>query len=306
MKNADAAMYEVKASGRNGYRFFAPGMNETTSERLRTESGLRQAVDKRELVLYYQPKVHLQTGKLQGIEALVRWQRPDGKLVQPADFIPVAEDTGLITPIGEWVFRKALAQVRVWLDNGLPAPRVAVNISPRQFRQFDLAGLIADALNRAKLGGEYLEVEITESVLMEDTQASASALQRLKNLGVSIAIDDFGTGHSSLHYLKRFPIDTLKIDRSFVTDIPRDHDDATITKAIIGLAHNLRLTVIAEGVETREQVNFLRENGCDEAQGFLFSVPLNTMQLTAYLQRERNRAASPQFKLVDKGNQLAN
>lgn len=301
MKNADAAMYEVKGAGRNGYKFFTPSMSERSGELRRMESALRLAIEQSEFVLHYQPRVSLQTGRLQGVEALVRWQRPDTTLIPPAEFIPVAEETGLIVALGEWVVHKALEQVRDWLDSGLPATRVSVNISAQQFRKRDLAAMIAEALKQAGLGGEYLEVEITESLLMEDTAASVATLQRLKDLGVSIAIDDFGTGHSSLHYLKRFPIDTLKIDRSFIGNLPNDHDDSTITTAIIGLAHNLGLTVVAEGVETREQVNFLRERQCDEAQGFLFSAALNTAQLTAYLQRERDRPAPPQLSLI-KGN----
>ncbi|MCG3203245.1 MAG: Chemotaxis response regulator protein-glutamate methylesterase [Gammaproteobacteria bacterium] len=301
MKNADAAMYEVKGAGRNGYKFFTPGMSERSGELRRMEGALRLAIEQSEFILHYQPRVSLQTSRLQGVEALVRWQRPDTTLIPPAEFIPVAEETGLIIALGEWVVHKALEQVRQWLDSGLPATRVAVNISAQQFRKRNLAAMIADALKEARLGGEYLEIEITESLLMEDTAASVATLQRLKDFGVSIAIDDFGTGHSSLHYLKRFPIDTLKIDRSFIGNLPNDHDDCTITTAIIGLAHNLGLTVVAEGVETREQVNFLRERQCDEAQGFLFSAALNTSQLTAYLQRERDRPAAPQLSLI-KGN----
>jgi diguanylate cyclase (GGDEF)-like protein len=298
MKNADAAMYEVKGAGRNGYKFFTPSMHERSGELRRMESALRLAIEQDEFVLHYQPRVSLQTGRLQGVEALVRWQRPDTTLIPPSEFIPVAEETGLIISLGEWVMQKALAQVRQWLDSGLPATRVAVNISAQQFRKADLASMIAGALKQAGLGGEYLEVEITESLLMEDTAASVTTLQRLKDLGVSIAIDDFGTGHSSLHYLKRFPIDTLKIDRSFIGNLPNDYDDSTITTAIIGLAHNLGLTVVAEGVETREQVSFLREKHCDEAQGFLFSAALSTTQLTAYLQRERGRPGVPHLSLI--------
>ncbi|MCC6715065.1 MAG: EAL domain-containing protein [Gammaproteobacteria bacterium] len=302
LKNADAAMYQVKANGRNGYQFFTAGMNERAVERIRIESGLRQAIERGEFLLHYQPKVSLQSGRLQGVEALVRWLRPDAGIVSPGQFIPVAEDSGLIIPIGEWVLRKALAQARVWLDSGLPVPRLAVNICARQFRQCDVATMVADALRQSGLDGSCLEVEITESVLMEDTDATVATLQRLKELGVSIAIDDFGTGYSSLNYLKRFPIDTLKIDRSFVSDIPYDQDDAVITRAIIGLAHNLRRTVIAEGVETHEQVRFLRENRCDEAQGYLFSAPISTMHMTGYLERERGRlAAGPVLTVIDGG-----
>jgi diguanylate cyclase (GGDEF)-like protein len=305
LKNADAAMYQAKAKGRNGFQFFTAGMNERSVERLKIEVGLRQAIENEELLLHYQPKVNLQTGRIQAMEALVRWQRPATGLVPPMDFIPIAEDTGLIIPIGEWVMRKALAQTRIWLDNGLPVARVAINMSARQFRQSDLAAFISEALRESGLNGEHLEIELTESALMEDMSASVAVLQHLKKLGVRVAIDDFGTGYSSLNYLKRFPIDTLKIDRSFVSDIPNDQDDATITTAIIGLAHNLRLNVIAEGVETPEQVEFLRANRCDEAQGFLFSRPLTVMQMTACLQRERSRSMPLQLSVIDGGQQIA-
>ncbi|MCG3202833.1 MAG: Chemotaxis response regulator protein-glutamate methylesterase [Gammaproteobacteria bacterium] len=289
IRNADTAMYRVKAGGRNGFKFFTPAMNELTGERLRMQAALRQAIDRNELVLHYQPKVSLHSGRLRGVEALLRWQRAGGRLLAPAEFIPLAEDTGLILPIGEWVLKAALGQIRRWSGLGLPGTRVSVNISPRQFRQCDLAAVVASALSQTELAGGHLEVEITEGVLMDDTEASVATLKRLKDLGVGIAIDDFGTGYSSLHYLKRFPIDTLKIDHSFVSDIPHDHDDATITQAIIGLARNLRLNVIAEGVETKEQLAFLRANHCDAGQGYLFSAPLDTAQMTGYLRRERVR-----------------
>lgn len=309
LKNADAAMYQVKANGRNGFQFFTAGMNELAVQRIRIEAGLRQALERSEFVLHYQPKVNLQSERLQGVEALVRWQTQDAGMISPGEFIPIAEDTGLIIPIGEWVLRAGLLQMRSWLGSGLPVQRLAVNICSRQFRQSDVVAMVAAALSESGLGGEHLEVEITESVLMEDTEATINTLNGLKALGVRISVDDFGTGYSSLNYLKRFPIDTLKIDRSFVSDIPNDPDDAIITTAIIGLAHNLRRSVIAEGVETREQLHFLRENKCDEAQGFLFSKPLNVMQMTAYLERERTRGSvpisAPQLSLIEGGNQRA-
>jgi diguanylate cyclase (GGDEF)-like protein len=309
LKNADAAMYQVKANGRNGFQFFTAGMNELAVKRIRIEAGLRQALERGEFVLHYQPKVNLQSERLQGVEALVRWQTTDAGMISPGDFIPIAEDTGLIIPIGEWVLRAGLMQMRSWLRSGLPVQRLAVNICARQFRQSDVVAMVAAALQESGLDGEHLEVEITESVLMEDTEATVNTLNGLKALGVRISVDDFGTGYSSLNYLKRFPIDTLKIDRSFVSDIPNDPDDAVITTAIIGLAHNLRRSVIAEGVETREQLNFLRENQCDEAQGYLFSKPLNVMQMTAYLERERARGgvpiSAPQLSVIEGGNQRA-
>lgn len=307
LKNADAAMYQVKANGRNGVQFFTAGMNERAAERLKIEAGLRQALERGEFVLHFQPKVSLQSERLQGIEALIRWQRPELGIVSPGEFIPVAEDTGLIIPIGEWVLRAGLMQMRAWLQSGLPVPRLAINICARQFHQADVVTMVGAALHDSGIDGRFLEVEITESVLMEDTDATVNTLKGLKALGVRISVDDFGTGYSSLNYLKRFPIDTLKIDRSFVSDIPNDLDDAVITTAIIGLAHNLRRSVVAEGVETREQLSFLRENRCDEAQGYLFSKPLNVMQMTAYLERERSRsmapATIPHLSIVDGGNQ---
>jgi diguanylate cyclase (GGDEF)-like protein len=289
-RNADTAMYKVKAAGRNGYMFFAPSMNAMTAERLKMQGALRHAVERNEFRLHYQPIVDLHTGKVKSAEALLRWQRSEQSLLPPSDFIPLAEDTGLIVPIGQWVLNEALQQLKAWIDQRLPVQRVSVNLSPRQFRQGDLDTVIAAALNNAGLGGEHLEIEITEGILMDDIDESVAMLGRIKTLGVRVAIDDFGTGYSSLHYLKRFPIDTLKIDRSFVSDSTHDPDDATIATAIIGLARNLRMNVIAEGVETGEQLQFLRDNQCNDAQGHLFSVPLEPAKFVEYLRRDTGRA----------------
>jgi diguanylate cyclase (GGDEF)-like protein len=283
LKNADAAMYQAKSQGRNNFQFYTADLNRRSVARLKLESGLRQAIDRSEFVLYYQPKIDIKTGTLTGVEAMVRWNKPDTGLVPPVEFIPIAEETGLIIPVGEWVLREALMQIGRWQEEGLPQMRIAVNLSARQFRQNDLVKTITDSLDELGVGGEFLEVEITESLLMDDTALSTMALYKLKDRGVRVSVDDFGTGYSSLSYLKRFPIDALKIDRSFVRDITTDPDDATITNAIIGLAHNLRRRVIAEGVETQAQLAFLQKHGCDEAQGFLFSPPVAATELARLL-----------------------
>ncbi|MGQ0658895.1 MAG: EAL domain-containing protein [Chromatiales bacterium] len=286
MNNADAAMYRAKSLGRNSYQFFTADMNARSMERLTLEAGLRQALDRSEFLLHFQPRIDIQSLRLTGMEALLRWRRTELGPVAPGDFIPIAEETGLIIPIGEWVLREALTQSRRWLDRGLSPVRIAVNLSARQFHQRDVVEMVRDALQATGMSGEHLEVEITESVLMDDTAATVATLKRLKALGVRIAADDFGTGYCSLSYLKRFPIDALKIDRSFVSDITHDSDDAAIITAIIRLAHNLHYRVIAEGVETEAQLRFLREQRCDEAQGFLFSPPVDDERIVRYLQQK--------------------
>jgi len=305
LKNADAAMYQAKNLGRNNFQFYTADMNRRSVARLKMESGLRQAIDRSELVLYYQPKIDITTGIITGMEALVRWNKPDTGLVPPVEFIPIAEETGLIIPVGEWVLREALMQIRRWHDEGAPTMRVAVNLSARQFRQNDLVKTITENLDELGVGGEFLEVEITESLLMDDTALSTMALYKLKDRGVRVSVDDFGTGYSSLSYLKRFPIDALKIDRSFVRDITTDPDDATITNAIIGLAHNLRRRVIAEGVETPAQLAFLQKHGCDEAQGFLFSPPVAAAELARLIKTPKGIAAIVRFDGKKGGSRLA-
>lgn len=283
LKNADTALYRAKEQGRNNYQLYAPAMNSSALERLYLESSMRKALERGEFALHYQPQVNLNTGKIVGMEALVRWQHPEFGLILPAEFIPIAEETGLILPIGEWVLNTACKRGRAWQDAGYQDIRVAVNLSARQFQQRDLIGVVKQALDESGLDPNYLELEITESAIMKDADAAVSILHKLKEIGIKVAIDDFGTGYSSLSYLKRFPIDILKIDQSFVRDITIDPDDAAIAKAIITLAHSLGLTALAEGVENVEQVEFLRSLKCDGVQGYLFSCPVPAEEATELL-----------------------
>ncbi|HEY3378959.1 MAG TPA: EAL domain-containing protein [Armatimonadota bacterium] len=274
MKNADTALYRAKDKGRNNYQLYTPAMNARAVERLEMETDLRRAVEREEFLLHYQARVSLATETVQSLEALIRWQHPERGLTPPADFIALAEETGLIVPIGDWVLRTACAQQRAWLDAGLPPTRVAVNLSARQFQRTDLVATIDDALRHSGLAPHYLELEITESVAMEHGEQSLAMLRDLHALGVHLSIDDFGTGFSSLGYLKKFPVHALKIDQSFVRDIPDDQDDAAIAAAVIALAHTLNLQVVAEGVENAAQLAFMREHHCDDIQGFYFSEPV--------------------------------
>jgi diguanylate cyclase (GGDEF)-like protein len=274
MKHADIAMYRAKDQGRNNYQLFTPAMNDRIQERQAMENSLRHALDRGEFTVFYQPLVHTGTGRFTGMEALVRWLHPERGVVTPDQFIPVAEENGLIVPIGEWVLYSACAQNKAWQEAGWPPIRVTVNISAYQFRQHDLAETVARILKETGLEPGWLELEITESTAMKDVERTVSVLRELSAMGVQIAIDDFGTGYSSLNYLKRFPIHTLKIDRFFVRDIITSPEDAAIVTAIIVLGQNLNLKVIAEGVETEEQMIFLRERRCEEMQGYLFSRPV--------------------------------
>jgi diguanylate cyclase (GGDEF)-like protein len=272
LKNADAAMYRAKEHGRSNFQFYTSEMNERVNERLALENALRRALERNELALHYQQKVDLRTGRIVGAEALVRWLHPEWGLVRPARFIPLAEETGLIVAIGEWVLREACRQTRAWLDAGLEPGVVSVNLSVRQFRQEGLVRTVSRILEETRLEPAQLEMELTESMVMQNVDAAIAILQGLKQLGVTLSLDDFGTGYSSLSYLKDLPIDTLKIDRSFVRDIGAgaEPDEGVLAQAIISLAHALHLKVIAEGVETDAQVRFLRRHGCDEVQGFLY------------------------------------
>ena len=286
LANADAAMYRVKENGCGNFQFYQPSMNVRALERLKLEAGLRRALERNEFVLHYQPQIDIASGAIVGVEALLRWQPPGREMVHPADFIPIAEETGLIVPIGQWVLRTACAQQVAWRKAGLRDLRVAVNLSGRQFKQQDLHRMVEDVLAETQCPADRLELEITESVVMDNPEAAAAALQLLTYMGVHLSIDDFGTGYSSLSYLKRFPIHSLKIDRSFVRDIPADSNDAAIATAVIALAHSMKLTVTAEGVETAEQLAFLRERQCDAMQGFLCGRPVPPEEIAALLVNE--------------------
>jgi diguanylate cyclase (GGDEF)-like protein/PAS domain S-box-containing protein len=286
IKSADTAMYHAKEGGRNNYQFFEQAMNLRAIERSSIEGGLRHALERQEFLLHYQPKINLETGAISGVEALVRWQHSLHGLILPEQFVWIAEDCGLIVPIGAWVLREACHQAQTWQDAGLPPVPVAVNISAVQFRHKDFLESLAGILKETGLAPHYLELELTESVLMHDADSSACVLKALKAMGVRLAIDDFGTGYSSLSYLKRFPIDTLKIDQSFMRDITHatsDSDDAAIVAAVVSMGKSLHQRVIAEGVETREQLAFLQAQGCGEGQGFYFSRPVNSEALVALL-----------------------
>lgn len=282
MKNADTAMYHAKSSGGNAYHFYAARMNETAFERLVMENDLRRALERNEFVLHYQPQVELTSGRLVGVEALLRWQHPQHGLVAPRLFIPLAEETGLIVPVGEWVLREALRQARCWQEAGAPPFRMAVNISSRQFWRGNLRDTVEQVLRDTGVPASVLELELTESVLVRHETETVALLKHFSDMGVLISIDDFGTGYSSLSYLKRFPIHKLKIDQSFVRDIHEDVDDAAITTAIIAMARGLNLRVIAEGVETRAQLDFLHGLGCHEAQGYFLghAVPAAALEPT--------------------------
>ncbi len=285
IKHTDMAMYRSKSMGRGTYSFFSDELNAAMSARLSLETALRRAVDQREFLLHYQPKADLATGRITGVEALLRWQRPGQGMVPPDRFISVLEDTGFILPVGAWVIQTACAQLAEWDRQGLPKLRMAVNLSARQFRHLYLAKLVEDSLRENDIDPQRLEIELTESLLMEDTEGNRSMLGSFTRMGVKLAIDDFGTGHSSLSYLKRFNIDTLKVDRSFVSSLPDDTDDKAITTAVIALARGLNMSVVAEGVETQAQADLLRQLGCHEMQGYLLSRPLPAVELAAWLNK---------------------
>ncbi|MBK6864605.1 MAG: EAL domain-containing protein [Ideonella sp.] len=285
LKNADAAMYQAKAGGKNSFHFYTAALAAQSALLFALETDLRHAIERGELVLHYQPKFDIAGGELRGIEALVRWQHPKRGLVPPLEFIPIAEDSGLIVPLGRWVLGAACRQLSQWRAAGLAIPRCAINLSARQFTSDTLIDDVLESLSAAGIAPDLLEVEITESVLMADPDRAHATLQRLHTLGVHIAIDDFGTGYSSLAYLKRFPAQTLKIDRSFVSGLPLDRDDAAITQAVIALSHSLGMQVVAEGVETQAQLDFLRGLGCDSVQGYLTGRPMTETLLAARLPR---------------------
>ena len=283
LRNADSAMYRAKESGRNNYQLCTDDMKLRAMDRLSLEARLRRAITEHQLVLFYQPQVNLLTGRIVGVEALLRWNDPERGLVEPGEFIPVAEDSRLILPIGEWVLRTACRDMKGWQSRGIAPPRIAINLSARQFLQHDLAETVQIALDESGVPGSALEIEITETTAMQNAEGSIAVMRELRALGVSIAIDDFGTGYSSLAYLKRFPISAVKIDGAFVSDIPANEGDVAIVSAVLGIARSMRLRVVAEGVETSEQFAFLRRKECDEAQGYYFGRPVSADEMTRQL-----------------------
>jgi diguanylate cyclase (GGDEF)-like protein len=300
IKNADAAMYCARESGRNNFRFYTKDMNAQALERLTLENSLRLALDKKELFLVYQPQMDIATGKIIGLEALLRWQHPELGLVPPDKFIRIAENSGLIVPIGEWVLRTACSQARKWQDEGIPAVSVAVNVSAVQFRQEGFGEVIRKVLYETGLPPQLLELELTESLLLANADVTFSVLQELKDMGVTLAIDDFGTGYSSFSYLRQFQISKLKIDRLFIRDVTLNSNDGAITTAIIGMAKSLNIKVIAEGVENEEQMAFLRAHQCDEIQGYYFSKPLAVDKVASKL---RGDSPEPQARAQASGTQ---
>jgi len=282
-KHADIAMYRAKASGRNSFQFFTPEMQVHSARSLQLESALRRALERDQLQLHYQPQLSLLSGQIVGVEALLRWHHPELGWVSPAEFIPIAETSGQIQKVGEWVLRTATRQARQYLDQGLPAMTMSVNLSAVQFRHPDLPELVQAILTEAQLPPQFLKLELTEGVALHDPQGAITILERLHHQGVRISIDDFGTGYSSLSYLKRFHASQLKIDQSFVRDITDDPEDRAIVNAIISMAHSLGISTIAEGVETQAQLTLLREQGCNEVQGNFFCEPKSPEELVEFL-----------------------
>ena len=308
LKNADIAMYRAKQQGKNTYQFYAEQMNPHSVERLELEAALRRALERNELTLHYQPKVQARTGRVTGIECLLRWQHPTIGPVPPDQIVPLAEETGLIVPIGKWALRTACLQARKWAEQGLPLLRMAVNVSARQFMSATLLDDVVDTIAETGMDPRWIEFEVTESVMMPDPEQAVKLLRKLKAIGVRLTIDDFGTGYSSLAYLKRLPIDCVKIDASFVRGVPVDASDVAITDTILAMSRSLGLKVVAEGVETLEQMRFLERRGCDEMQGYYFSKPLPAEQLTVYLREHEAasgesgpREASSRIRLVSGG-----
>jgi predicted signal transduction protein with EAL and GGDEF domain len=292
LKSADIAMYSAKNNGRNNYRFYQPEMNEKAAQRLLVESQLRAALERGQFVLHYQPKAALAGGAIKGFEALLRWQHPERGLVAPPGFIGILEDTGLIIPAGEWVIGEVCRQLLQWQREGRAPLPVAVNLSARQLQQADLAARLERIVRASGVDPRLIEIELTESMLMADPEAAVATLSALKALGMRLSVDDFGTGYSSLAYLKRFPLDALKIDRTFVRDLPGDLDDAAITRAVIRLAHSLGLEVVAEGVETVEQLRLLEQYRCDQIQGYYIGRPAPAAECAAFLRLDAGAVAA--------------
>ncbi|MBA3814002.1 MAG: EAL domain-containing protein [Alphaproteobacteria bacterium] len=287
LKNADSAMYDAKSSGRNNYKFYSADMNKNIEKKLGLINDLHEAIEDQQLLLYYQPLVDLKNGAIVGAEALIRWYHPLRGLVFPQEFIPIAEETGLIIAIGEWVLRTACKQSIRWREENFSPLFMSINLSGQQFRQRDIAELVGNVLNETQMDPKYLSLELTESVIMENSEVYLNYMLELKKLGVSLVIDDFGTGYSSLSYLKRFPVDKIKIDQSFVSGLPKDSDDAAIVRAILAMADQLNLEVVAEGIETKEQLDFLCKYSCNIGQGYLFSKPIPSEDFVNLLKKNK-------------------
>jgi diguanylate cyclase (GGDEF)-like protein len=295
IRHTDMAMYRSKSLGRGTYSFFSDDLTAAVTARVSLEGSLRRAIERQEFVLHFQPKADLRSGQVTGVEGLLRWHRPGHGLIAPDRFVGVLEDTGLILPVGAWVIRAACEQLAAWDRLGMPPMRLAVNLSARQFRHLYLASLIEDSLRQNEIDPQRLEIELTESLLMEDNDSTRAMLESFRRMGVRLAIDDFGTGHSSLSYIRRFSIDTLKIDRSFVQSLPENDEDVAICSAVIALGRSMRMSVVAEGVETPEQAQLLRDLGCDEMQGYWLGRPMPGSEFAAWFvnhQRLRGRRRS--------------
>lgn len=300
VKNADTAMYHAKAQGKNNFKFFTEGINKSTVERFMLESRFRRALEKLEFQLNYQPKFDISSGKLTGMEALLRWYHPEQGSVNPSLFIPLAEETGLVVQLGEWVVREACRQNKAWQNEGLQPLRVSVNLSARHFHKKDLIAMVSGILDETGLDPRYLMIEITESTIIQDVEETIDTLNKFRSMGIGVSVDDFGTGFSSLNYLNRFSLDELKIDKTFITDIASGSDSRKVITAIIALAHNLKLSVVAEGVETKEQLEFLKESNCDQVQGYLFSVPLSSEQFRNQVQRGFDSLAAMRGHMISR------
>jgi EAL domain-containing protein (putative c-di-GMP-specific phosphodiesterase class I) len=287
LRAADVAMYQAKSQGRNNYQYYSESMNSFAFERFTVENKLRQALEHHEFMLFYQPQIDISTGNMLGVEALIRWLQPDLVLIKPGQFIPLAEETGLINPIGEWVLRTACEEHRVWQKAGLAPLRVTVNVSGIQFRQNNFIESVSGILRDTGIDPHYLQLELTESTIMHDSDTTIKKLHSLKDMGIQVAIDDFGTGYSSLNYLKRFPLSTLKIDYSFIKDVVTSANDQAIVSAIVNLAHSFHLRVIAEGVEKRKQLDFLRKCRCEGVQGYLICPPVNSAVLAEFIKKKQ-------------------
>jgi len=299
LAHADIAMYHAKKLGRNNCQYFAPALNEFAGRKLELENSLRKALAEEQLELWYQPKVNVASQRIVGLEALVRWRHPERGLVMPQEFIPLAEETGLITQLGTWVIRTACRQNRIWRDDGLEDVRIAVNVSAAQFRQPTLVRIITEALEESRLEPDALELEVTESVVMSNPHEAVKTLQQLREMGICISIDDFGTGYSSLSYLKKFPINTLKVDRTFIKDVLSSGDDAAIVKAIVAMARSLRLNIVAEGVEDDAQLAFLESIGCDQCQGYFFSRPVPSTAIPTLFQSDAMRSEANEIARIE-------